>query len=135
MLKQVRQLIAYGTIATGAAIASLAVANSASAEMTIAYCDAEAYAINVYRDGDPEAPDSELKIRVFWREKAIVFLDVPAIREPNPEGYNYSNQFGENQWTLFVPNSEASSCTLSRDGRVIDDGEVTQREPSSTGCI
>ncbi len=89
----------------------------------------------MYREGDPAAPDSELKIRIFWREKAIVFLDVPAIREPNPEGYTYSNQFGENQWTLFVPNSEASSCSLSRDGEVIDTGEVTQREPSSTGGV
>ena len=135
MLKQVRQPIAYGIIATGATLANLALANPANAEVTIAYCDAAYYAINIYRESGPEAPDSELKIRVFWREKAIVFLDVPAIREPNPEGYNYRNQFGENQWTLFVPNSEASSCSLSRDGRVIDDGEVTQREPSSTGGV
>ena len=133
MLKQVRQPIAYGIIATGATLANLALANPANAEVTIAYCDAEAYAVNVYQEGDPEAPDSELKIRVFWREKAIVILDVSAIREPSPEGYTYRNQVGENEWTLFVPNSEASSCTLSRDGRVIDDGEVTQREPASTG--
>ena len=116
-------------------LANLALANPATAEVTIAYCEAESHAINVFRDGDLDAPDSELKIRIFWREKAIVFLDAPAIREPNPEGYNYSNQFGENHWTLFVPNSEVSSCTLSRDGRVIDDGEVTQREPSSTGGV
>ncbi|MEL6398532.1 MAG: hypothetical protein AAFO87_06240 [Cyanobacteria bacterium J06607_6] len=135
MLKQVRQLMAYAVIATGAGLANFTLANPANAEVTIAYCDAEAYAVNVYREGDPEAPDSELKIRIFWREKAIVFLDVPAIREPNPEGYNYSNQFGENEWTLFVPNSEASACSLSRDGEVVTNGEVTQREPSSTGGV
>ncbi len=118
----------------GLTISSLVVAERAHAEFTIAYCDAENTAINVFRDGDPESPNSELKIRLYDRSDAVVFLTSPAIREPNPEGYNYSNEFGNNQWTLFIPNN-GSTCTLSRDGEVFDTGEVTMREPSSTGGV
>ncbi|NEQ44706.1 MAG: hypothetical protein F6K00_14555 [Leptolyngbya sp. SIOISBB] len=121
-------------IILGLACSSLVVANRANAEFTIAYCDAENTAANVFRDGDPESPNSELKIRLYDRGDEVVFLTSPAIREPNPEGYNYSNEFGNNQWTLFIPNS-GSSCTLSRDGEVYDMGEATIREPSSTGGV
>ncbi|HIK43730.1 MAG TPA: hypothetical protein IGR64_02465, partial [Leptolyngbyaceae cyanobacterium M65_K2018_010] len=57
-------------------------------------------------------------------------LNTEAKREPNPEGYNYSNIRGENQWTLFIPNN-SSTCTLSRNGTVVDRGTVTMREPPS----
>ena len=108
--------------------------NRAKAEFIIAYCEGEETAINVFRTGDPESPNSELTIRLYDRSDDIVFLTSPAIREPNPEGYNYANEFGENQWTLFVPNN-GSTCTLSRDGEVFDTGEITMREPSSTGGV
>jgi hypothetical protein len=106
-------------------------ANPAEAEFSIAYCDGVAYAANVYRSGDPEAPGSALTIRLYSRADDVTFLNTEANREPNPEGYNYSNLRGENQWTLFVPNSESSQCTLSRNGTVVDRGTVTMRESSS----
>ena len=135
MLQRTRPLLAYGGIATGAILAMAALANPAHAEVMIAYCDAPYYAINVFREGDPEASDGDLNIRIFYRDKSVIMIDTPAVREPNPEGYTYRNRSGENVWTLFVPNSEASACTLARDGELVTSGDVTQREPSSTGAF
>lgn len=118
----------------GLTFSGVIVAERASGEFTIAYCEGEETATHIFRDGDPESPDSELTIRKYDRSDAIVFLTSPAIREPNPEGYNYSNEFGNNQWTLFIPNN-VSTCSLSRDGVVFDMGAVTMREPSSTGGV
>jgi hypothetical protein len=106
--------------------------NIAKADFTIAYCDGENYAINVYRTGDPEAPTSALKIRIYDRSDKLTFLNTEANREPNPEGYNYSNLRGERQWTLFIANDLEAPCTLSRDGQVVDRGTVTMREPPSS---
>lgn len=111
------------------------VAEKVQAETTIAYCDTESFAINVYRTGAADTPDSELKIRIYYRTDEITFLDTPADRAPNPEGYDYTNQLGENDWKLFVPNSEASQCSLTRDGELMESGDVIQREPSSTGGV
>jgi hypothetical protein len=105
----------------------------AKADFTIAYCDGEKVATNIYRSGDPESPSSVLKMRLYSRADGVVFLNTDANREPNPEGYNYSNIRGENQWTLFIANSPDSPCTLSRDGEVYDQGTATMREPSSSG--
>jgi hypothetical protein len=85
----------------------------------------------IYRDGDPEQPNAALKMRIYYRPDGITFLNTEASREPNPEGYNYSNIQGERQWTLFMPNSETSQCVLSRNGEVVDRGTVVRREPSS----
>ncbi|WP_156119741.1 hypothetical protein [Leptolyngbya sp. KIOST-1] len=117
-------------LGTGA-LASLSVMVSpARADYSIAYCDGAAYAVNIYRAGDPEAPGSALTMRIYSRRDRVIFLNTEAKREPNPEGYNYSNLRGEARWELFVPNS-GSTCTLSRDGRVVDTGNVTMREPPS----
>jgi hypothetical protein len=102
----------------------------AQAEFSIAYCDGAAYATNIYRSGDPEAPGSALTIRIYSRADRITFLNTAANRAPNPEGYAYSNIHGENQWELFMPNND-NTCTLSRNGTVADRGTVTRREPSS----
>ncbi|NJL47864.1 MAG: hypothetical protein HC929_10735 [Leptolyngbyaceae cyanobacterium SM2_5_2] len=104
--------------------------HSAGADFTIAYCEGVAYASNVYRTGDPESPDSTLKIRIYSRTDRVTFLNTDVNRQPNPEGYNYRTLRGENQWELFMPNN-SSTCTLSRDGTVVDRGTVRLREPSS----
>lgn len=120
------------TVLMAGAIAGLAViADPAEAEFSTAYCDGADYAVNIYRTGDPEAPGSALTMRLYSRADGVTFLNTEASREPNPEGYNYSNLRGENQWTLFIPNSESLQCTLSRNGTVVDRGTVTMRESSS----
>lgn len=113
------------------ALASLGIGSRpAEAEFSIAYCDGAAYATNIYRTGDPEAPGSELTMRIYYRADRAVFLNTAANRAPNPEGYTYSNIRGENQWEVFIPN-HSDTCTLSRNGEVVDRGTVTMREPSS----
>lgn len=113
------------------ALASLGVGSRpAEAEFSIAYCDGSAYATNIYRAGDPEAPGSALTMRIYSRADRMVFLNTAANRAPNPEGYIYSNTRGERQWELFIPNN-GNTCTLSRNGEVVDRGTVTRREPSS----
>ncbi len=114
----------------GALVGTAAAIRPAQAEFSIAYCDGAAYATNIYRTGDPEAPGSVLTMRIYSRRDRITFLTSEANRAPNPEGYAYSNRFGENRWELFMPN-QGDTCTLSRDGTVIDRGTVTRREPSS----
>lgn len=122
-------VLASGLMA--AALTALAgIADPAGADFTIAYCDGAAYATNIYRTGDPESPDSTLNIRIYSRADRTTFLNTAAKREPNPEGYNYSNIRGERQWELFIPNN-GSTCTLSRNGTVVDLGTVTLGEPSS----
>lgn len=131
MFNSSKRLIGLGVAATGALVGSILFAQRAIADFTIAYCDGDQLAMNVYRSGDPEAPDSTLKLRLYDRSDNMVFLDTPAIREPNPEGYTYRNERGENQWALFVPNSTESQCSLTRDSELFDSGTVVQREPSS----
>lgn len=126
-----KQYVLGSALIAGTMMGLAVMADSAQAEFSIAYCDGAAYAVNVYRTGDPEAPGSALTIRLYSRADGVTFLNTEASREPNPEGYNYSNLRGENQWTLFIPNNESLQCTLSRNGTVIDTGNVTMRESSS----
>ncbi|MGP1385632.1 MAG: hypothetical protein ACTS2F_18860 [Thainema sp.] len=126
-----KRFIGLGVAATGIVAGSVLIVHRANADFTIAYCDGDQLAMNVYRSGDPEAPDSTLKLRLYDRSDNVVFLDTSAIREPNPEGYTYSNERGENQWALFVPNNTTSQCSLTRNGELFDSGTVVQREPSS----
>ena len=124
--------IALGSALVASTLAPLGFsANAAPAQVSIAYCNGEDYAINVLRTGDPAQPSAPLTLRIYARADRVTFLTTGARREPNPEGYNYSNLQGENQWTLFMPNSTSSACTLSRDGTVVDRGTVTRREPPS----
>jgi len=111
------------------------------ADDTIAYCNLPEYAINVYRasvaDNDPAA----YQMRVFWRDKAIIFVDQPAHRTVIPEGYVYRNlptpdddgmtAEDEATWTVFVLNDETLSCFLFKQGALISRGQVTQREAPS----
>jgi hypothetical protein len=120
-----------GCAALGLIAHTIWAAQPVDANFSIAYCDAQNHAINIYRDGDPEQPNAALKMRIYYRPDGITFLNTEASREPNPEGYNYSNIQGERQWTLFMPNSETSQCVLSRNGEVVDRGTVVRREPSS----
>ncbi|WOD41505.1 hypothetical protein [Nodosilinea sp. E11] len=69
-------------------------------------------------------------MRIYSRADRITFFNTEANRAPNPEGHTYSNIRGERQWELFIPN-QGSTCTLSRNGTIIDRGTVTRREPSS----
>ncbi|MEO1068489.1 MAG: hypothetical protein AAFW95_05130 [Cyanobacteria bacterium J06638_6] len=126
------RVVGIGLALGGIALAGMA-PERAKADFSIAYCDGEKTAVNVYRSGDPESPSSVLKMRLYSRADGVVFLDGEANREPNPEGYNYSNIRGANQWSLFIANSPESPCTLSRDGEVYDQGTVTMREPPSSG--
>lgn len=121
----------FGAAVVMGALASLGIGSRpAEAEFSIAYCDGAANAVNIYRAGDPEAPGSELTIRLYSRADRMVFLNTAANRAPNPEGYTYSNISGERQWELFIPNN-GDTCTLSRNGEVVDRGTVTMREPPS----
>lgn len=124
--------VLLGSAVVAGALASLGVVSRpASADYSIAYCDGAAYAINIFYPGDPES-GSPLTMRLYSRTDQIVFLNTEVKREPNPEGYNYSNIRGENQWELFIPNG-SSTCTLSRDGQAVDTGTVTRREPDTSG--
>ncbi len=131
MYQLAKQAFVRTALMAGALAGLAVIADPAGAEFSTAYCDGAAYAVNVYRAGDPEAPGSALTIRLYSRADGVIFLNTEASREPNPEGYNYSNLRGENEWTLFIPNNESLPCTLSRDGTVIDRGTVTMRESSS----
>ncbi len=124
--------IALGSALVASALAPLGFsANAAPAQVSIAYCNGADYAINILRSSDPAQPSAPLTMRIYARADRVTFLTTEARREPNPEGYNYSNLRGEDQWTLFVPNSTSSACTLSQNGTVIDRGTVTRREPPS----
>ncbi len=124
--------IALGSALVASTLAPLGFsANAAPAQVSIAYCNGEDYAINILRSSDPAQPSAPLTIRIYSRANRMTFLNTEARREPNPEGYNYSNLRGEDQWTLFVPNSTSLACTLSQNGTVIDRGTVTRREPPS----
>ncbi|MGD1858096.1 MAG: hypothetical protein ACFB2W_27990 [Leptolyngbyaceae cyanobacterium] len=127
---KLRLLSAVGTI-----LFPLAVLNPAHAEETVAYCDSPLHAVNVYQDSTLESSEPSLRIRVFWREKFLVFADLPALRSDSfPEGFTYtsqtevSNDYSASLWTLFVPNSDEQSCLLFRNGSAFDSGSVTQRE-------
>ncbi|NER46081.1 MAG: hypothetical protein F6J92_05205 [Symploca sp. SIO1A3] len=111
------------------------VINPAQAEETVAYCDTPLHAVNVYRKSTPESTETSLRIRVFWREKSLVFADLPAQRSHfSNEGYIYTSQSGlsdnysDSLWMLFVPDNKERSCLLFRNGRAFDSGDVTNRE-------
>lgn len=138
------QTVVFATwLLVGAAIAALLSARPAQADETVAYCDLPEYAINVYRENPSENNATAYQIRVFWRDKAIVFVDQPADRLVIPEGYVYRNlptpdgdgivSEAEATWTVFVLNDETLPCFLFKEGALIGRGEVTQREAPSTG--
>jgi hypothetical protein len=109
--------------------------NPAQAEETVAYCNFALYAVNVYQDGVLESSETSLKIRVFWREKSLIFADLPALRSHFvSEGFVYTNHSGlsddysASRWTMFVPDDEGQSCLLFRNGAAFDTGNVTQRQ-------
>lgn len=122
----------------GAAIAPLLSAHPAQADETVAYCDFSEYAVNVYRASPSENDTTAHQIRVFWREKAIVFVDQPADRTVIPEGFVYRNlplpdddgvvSEAEATWTVFVLNDETMPCFLFKEGALISRGPVIRRE-------
>ena len=121
-------------LTTVAVLLPLTVAQ-AQTEDTVAYCDSPLYAVNVYRDDSATSAATDLKIRVFWREKALIFADLPAQRSQFfNEGYTYTSQSGGSNtgsdflWTLFVPEREGQACLLFRDGAALDSGDVTRRQ-------
>jgi hypothetical protein len=124
-----RPMLLGATITAGALTGLGMMSHSAHADFSIAYCNGANYATNIYIPGDPEG-GSPLTMRIYFRPDRVTFLNAEVQREPNPEGYNYSNLYGESQWELFIPNND-STCTLSRNGTVVDSGTVTMREPSS----
>lgn len=125
------QYVFGSALIAGTMISLATIADPVQAEFSVAYCDGAGYAANVYRAGGSETPGGALTLRLYSRADGVTFLDTEASREPDPEGYSYSNLRGENQWTLFIPNNESLQCTLSRDGTVIDRGSVTTRESGS----
>ena len=121
--------------AVGVTFFSLGVMNPAQAEKTVAYCDTPLHAVNVYQDGTPESPETSLRMRIFWREKSLLFADLPAQRSHFfNEGYTYTSQSGlsdnysDSLWTLFVPDNKEQPCLLFRNGKAFDSGDVTQRQ-------
>jgi hypothetical protein len=130
MKQRLKQHCLTTALAMGALVGTAVAMQPAQAEFSIAYCDGAAYATNIYRSGDPEAAGSALTMRIYSRADRVTFLNTEANRAPNPEGYTYSNIHGERQWELFMPNND-NTCTLSRNGTVVDRGTVTRREPSS----
>ncbi|NES22628.1 MAG: hypothetical protein F6K41_27845 [Symploca sp. SIO3E6] len=119
----------------GVTFSCLSVINPAQAEETVAYCDTPLHAVNVYQEGTPESTEMSLKIRIFWREKSLVFADLPAQRSHLVnEGYTYTSQselsdnYSDSLWMLFVPDNKEQPCLLFRNGKAFDSGDVTQRE-------
>jgi hypothetical protein len=124
--------VLLGSAMVAGALTSLGtLVRPAHADFTTAYCDGNNYATNIHYPGDPEGGEP-LTMRIYYRPDEVVFLNTEARREPNPEGYNYSNMRGEDQWELFIPNG-SSTCTLSRNGRLVDSGTTTMREPPTSG--
>jgi|GEM_PF-2694345 len=110
------------------------IAQSAQAEEIAAYCDSAFYAINVYRENPPESSEPTLRIRIFWREKSLIFADLPAQSSRFTEGFVYTSQsvltddYSNSLWTLFVPEEEGQACLLFRNGAAFASGTVTQRQ-------
>lgn len=127
-------------ITAGVAFFSLIGANQTQAGETVAYCEFPLHAVNIYRDNTDrdntvEPPEASLNIRVFWREKSLVFADLPARRSHFfTEGFVYTSRSGISDaydaslWTLFIPQNEGQPCLLFRNGTAFDNGEVTQRQ-------
>jgi hypothetical protein len=138
MDKRYRDTVFAAYLLVGAAIAPLLSARPAQADETVAYCDFAEYAINVYRASGSENDVAAYQMRVFWRDKSLIFLDQPADRTVIPEGYVYRNlpmpdddgliAEDEATWTLLVLNDETLPCFLFKQGALISRGEVTQRE-------
>ncbi|RZM74427.1 hypothetical protein [Leptolyngbya iicbica] len=138
MYQHSRTVVWAAGLLVGAAIAPLLSARPAQADETVAYCDLTEYAINVYRTSAADNDPAAYQMRVFWRDKAIIFVDQPADRTVIPEGYVYRNLpmpdndglIGEDEatWTLFVLNDETLPCFLFKQGALISRGPVTQRE-------
>jgi len=143
MHQRYQTVVLAAWLLVGAAIASLLSARPVQADETVAYCDLSLYAINVYRESPSENNAAAYQIRVFWREKSLIFVDQPADRTVIPEGYVYRNlpmpdddgvvSEAEATWTLFVLNDETLPCFLFREGALIGRGEVTQREVPNPG--
>jgi len=120
------------------ALSLLAIAlatQSVRAEEITAYCDSTFYAINVYQENSPDASEPSLRIRVFWREKSLIFADLPAQSSRFPEGFVYSSEsrllgdrYSDSLWTLFVPDEEGQACLLFRNGAAFASGTVTRRQ-------
>ena len=138
MHQQYQTVVSAAGLMASATISSFLCANPAQADETVAYCDLPEYAINVYREHASENDAAAYQMRVFWREKAIVFVDQHADRTVIPEGFVYRNlpmpdddgliSEDEATWTLFVLNDETLPCFLFKQGALISRGEVTQRE-------
>ncbi|MEB3161852.1 MAG: hypothetical protein VKK80_01370 [Prochlorothrix sp.] len=107
----------------------------AQAQTTVAYCNTPLYAVNIYQNPTASSPEASLNIRVFWREKSLVFADLPAQRtQCFLDGFTYSggpdiaNDPNAQRWTLFVPTQADEPCLLFRDSAVVESGTVTQRQ-------
>lgn len=107
----------------------------AQAQTTVAYCNTPLYAVNIYQNPTAASPAASLNIRVFWREKSLIFADLPAQRtQCFLDSFTYSggpdvtNDPNAQRWTLFVPTQADESCLLFRDSTVVESGTVTQRQ-------
>ena len=110
-------------------------AKPAWAGETVAYCDTPRYAVNIFQNEASQNTEQSLFIRVFWREKSLIFAELPVQRGKFVDaGYTYTSQsevsddYGKSLWTLFIPSSDGQPCLLFRNGKAFDDGEVTQKE-------
>ncbi|MGD1861815.1 MAG: hypothetical protein ACFB0E_17820 [Leptolyngbyaceae cyanobacterium] len=140
MHKQQAIALLSGCLLLGTAAPPLSEASQT--EESIAYCELPGFAVNVYRDNSLANTAAGYQIRVFWREKAIVFVDQPADRTVIPEGYVYRNlpedgnddgilSEAEATWTLFLLNDDSLPCFLFKEGAFISQGQVTEREAPS----
>ncbi|NJL45792.1 MAG: hypothetical protein HC922_08870 [Leptolyngbyaceae cyanobacterium SM2_3_12] len=111
--------------ATLLAAAIPAYAQTSNAERTLALCKSPNHTMRVY------VLDGVTNLRAYDRKNEGVWLNTAALRQPNPEGYDYLNERGEVQVKLFVPNSEDLACSITIGDNPPEMGEVLVREPSS----
>ncbi len=115
----------------------------ADAEVEVAYCNTDAYAIKIYSMGglDPESPRAEdTFVRIYSRTvNGNVMNRTPVSHRSTVQngivGTEYENLMGESQWQIFMasapgqgfdpesPNANPSAgvhqCILSRNGQVM----------------
>ncbi|MGF1567135.1 MAG: hypothetical protein ACFCVD_03520 [Nodosilinea sp.] len=98
---------------------------SPSLETTLALCQTPNHAMRIY------TLDGVTKLRAYDRAQKRVWLNTPALSQPNPEGYDYVNERGEVAVKVFVPNSITGQCFITIGDQPPEAGEIIEREPSS----
>ena len=121
-------VMAFGVV-TASGNRSVAVAQNAGTEITLALCETPSQTVRIYQ------ADGETLMRAYDRGDNIIWMNrTPVSAETTPEGIRYTNQFGE-QAVITQVNPISNTCTVQLGTNDPIAGTLSQAEMVTSGQL